>query len=162
MIPSDNELPKIGAPVNLRWRDRWITARVVRQRTGGLLDLVADGVPRECLLSVGRGSGGWLPIDEVPLDWKQRHANDAETAIEHPMVESCARELAANLGVGRGGLEWFGILKLATYAAQVARAQALGFDADLLSASADEANAELTRRAAELVLSGVPVRVIGL
>ena len=153
-------LPAVGSAVNFRWKDRWITARVERQRGGLMLDLRADGIPYEATIAVGHGPGGWLRLDEMPLDWKQRHANDSEAAIEHTLVEGVIAELCANIDVPVDSLIGLGLLKIASVVAQVARAQALGFDPDLLRLTAEEANEEAVRRAAELVLAGVPVRMI--
>lgn len=57
-------------------------------------------------------------------------------------------------------LKGYGLHKVAMYAAQVARAQALGFDPDLLRATPEEANSALLERAAHLVFEGVPTFVI--
>lgn len=155
------DLPPVGSTVNLRWLGRWVTAHVVAQR-GELLDLVADGISRDQTRTVGHGPGGWMRLDEVRLDWKQRHANDSETATEHELVLHAVRNIADNLGIGDGGIAWNALLKVAQVSAQVARAQALGFDPALLRLTAEEADDDLVRRAAEIVLAGVPVRVIGL
>lgn len=156
------DLPPVGSTVNLRWNDRWVTAHVVGQRSEYHLSLVADGISPGRTFAVAHGPAGWMRLDEVPdLDWKQRHANDSETATEHELVMNAVANIAQNLGILKGSLPWLALLKIANVAAQVARAEALGFDPDLLRLTEDEANDEATRRAAELVLAGVPVRVIG-
>lgn len=52
------------------------------------------------------------------------------------------------------------LTKIATYAAQVARAQALGFDPELLRLSADEADTAMLAQARMAVASGKPVWLI--
>lgn len=81
-------------------------------------------------------------------DWKAQHVKEADKALEHQLVRDVMAELRENLGVS------------AHYAAVVARAQAFGFDPDLLRLSNEEATSEQMRLAAELVLKGVPVHVI--
>lgn len=156
------DLPPVGSAVNLRWRGRWVTAHVAGHRVRDRLDLVADGVPRNFLLGVDHCRSGWMRLDEIVLDWKQRHANDSETATEHELVLHAVRNIADNLGIGESGIAWNALLKVAQVSAQVARAQALGFDPALLRLTAEEADDDLVRRAAEIVLAGVPVHVIGL
>ena len=93
-------------------------------------------------------------------DWKQAHANAADRTIEHPLMRAVMAELRANLGVSDNSLPAYGIAKVAHYAAQVARAQALGFDPDLLRMSADEAHSEQLRLAAEATVLGIPVHML--
>lgn len=93
-------------------------------------------------------------------DWKQKHADEASRVLEHDIVKRVMAELAGNLGVELDGLPAYGIAKVATTAAQVARAQALGFDPDLLRLTPDEANSAMLERAAEAVLQGVPTYLI--
>lgn len=93
-------------------------------------------------------------------DWKQAHATAADRTIEHPIVERVMAELRANLGAGDKGLPAYGIAKVAHVAAQVARAQALGFDPDLLRMTDGEARSEQLRVAAEATILGVPVHLI--
>ena len=93
-------------------------------------------------------------------DWKQQHANDAELAAEHPMVERVMHEFARNMGFELEGLPRFGMMKVASIVAQVARAQALGFDPELLRLTPQEANSVMMDVAARAVVSGVPVTVI--
>ncbi len=70
------------------------------------------------------------------------------------------KEFAFNMGFALGGLPKYGLRKVALYAAQVARAQALGFDIELLRMSAEEATEERLDRARMAVESGVPVFVV--
>jgi hypothetical protein len=93
----------------------------------------------------------------VVSDWRQHHADEAEHALAHPLVSEAIAELHGNLGSTGHALADYGIHKVAAVAAQVARAQALGFSPDLLRLSSEEADEEvldLARRAAE---SGKPV-----
>lgn len=94
------------------------------------------------------------------LDWKAQHAVDSEKALEHEMVAEVMAELRGNLGVDDDGLVAYGIRKVAYYAASVARAQALGFDPNLLRMTSDEASSVQMQLAAELVFNGVPVHLI--
>lgn len=98
-------------------------------------------------------------------NWKQHHADEADKAVEHPITDRAIAETMRNLetffhlgemdGLVRGAL-----LKIASRAASVARAQALGFDPDLLRLTAKEKNSEALRVAAEATLRGVPVYMI--
>lgn len=73
-------------------------------------------------------------------------------------VESVMEEYASNMGFDpKHGLPAYGMMKVAMYAAQVARAQALGIDPELLRMSGEEQNSEILRRAAEAAFAGVPV-----
>lgn len=93
-------------------------------------------------------------------DWKQLHANAADETLKHPLVQDVMAELRGNLGVSDDGLPAYGIAKVAHYAAQVARAQALGFDPDLLRMTPEEADSAQLQIAAAAVLAGVPVTMI--
>lgn len=94
-------------------------------------------------------------------DWRNHHANEAGKAWTHPMVAEVMQEYADNMGFdSKVGLPAYGMMKVAMYAAQVARAQALGIDPELLKMTADEQNSELLRRAAEASFRGVPVYMI--
>lgn len=96
-------------------------------------------------------------------DWKDHHANEAGKAWTHPMVERVMQEYADNMGFdAKVGLPAYGMMKVAMYAAQVARAQALGFDPELLRLSAAEANSTQLELAAEAALRGVPVFMVEL
>lgn len=65
-------------------------------------------------------------------DWKRAHANAAEHALKHPLVQGVMREFLRNIGTPNGALEKYGLTKVASYAAQVARAEALGIDPEAL------------------------------
>jgi len=93
-------------------------------------------------------------------DWRRVHANGAEKAIRHPLVAYVMDELADNLGVKGQALPGYGIAKVANYAAQVARAQALGFDPELLRMSDEEADAQGLALARSAVAAGKPVWAI--
>lgn len=94
-------------------------------------------------------------------DWKQHHADEASKAVNHPLVQDVMAEFADNMGIALEGLPKWGLTKIAMYAAQVARAQALGFDPDLLRLDPAEANSQLLRLAAEATWRGVPTWVLG-
>lgn len=93
-------------------------------------------------------------------DWKQAHADACTAAVDHPLVKEIRDELAENLGVRGQALPEYGIAKVASYAAQVARAQALGFDPDLLRLSDDEAEAAVLALARQAVATGKPTWVM--
>ena len=91
---------------------------------------------------------------------KQAFANEAEQALQHPLVEECIDELLGNLGLRGQALPRYGIRKVAHYAATVARAQALDIDPDALRTDA----AEIAERRAMLtdaaIKAGKPVFVV--
>lgn len=93
-------------------------------------------------------------------DWKDAHATAASTSIEHPLVEGVIEEFMDNIGLADSGLPAYGIRKVALYAAQVARAHALGFDPELLRATPEEATSRQLDLAARAVLEGIPVHMI--
>ncbi len=90
-------------------------------------------------------------------DWKQVHANEAEKALDTQLMQDVIREQLENLGREDDPLAKYGLTKIAMYAASVARAQALGFDPDLLRLSADEAHTDQLRLARTAVAAGKPV-----
>ncbi|WP_454295046.1 hypothetical protein [Salana multivorans] len=92
--------------------------------------------------------------------WKQEHAEAANVAVEHPLVAAAIEEYLGNLGIKDSGLPAYGIRKVAVYAAQVARAQALGIDPERLRLTSEEARSELLHFAAHSVLDGVPTYFI--
>lgn len=71
-------------------------------------------------------------------DWRDDHADEASKSIEHELVEDVIEEFMDNIGLKDKGLPAYGIRKVALYAAQVARADALGFDPNLLRSTEDE------------------------
>lgn len=93
-------------------------------------------------------------------DWKQHHANEAERVLEDEIVKRVMEEFADNMRFKLEGLPRYGLAKVAGYAAQVARAQALGFDPELLRLSDEEADAQLLAKAKLAAMKGVPVYVI--
>ncbi len=92
-------------------------------------------------------------------DWKRVHADEAEKALEHELVKDVIDEQMFNLGTNDDWVR-YGFMKVAHYAASVARAQALGIDPDLLRLSPEEANSEVLRLAAEAVVDGIPTHLI--
>jgi hypothetical protein len=94
-------------------------------------------------------------------DWKNVHANAAGKALDHDLVKDVIAEYAENMGFDpENGLPAYGVRKVAMYAAQVARAQALGFDPNLLRMTDEETNSDLLALAAEAVLRGLPTWVL--
>lgn len=91
-------------------------------------------------------------------DWKKHHADEAEKALETKLVEDAIQTLMDNLHT-ESPLIRAGIGLVASTAAQVARAQALGFDPELLRLSSEEANAEVMAVAERAALAGTPVWV---
>ena len=67
-----------------------------------------------------------------PSAWKLDHANEAERVLEHELVKDVMEEFAGNMKFSLSGLPAYGLAKVVCYAAQVARAQALGIDPDEL------------------------------
>lgn len=97
----------------------------------------------------------------MATDWKEHHANEAGKALDRGLVQRVLTEFAGNMGFERDGLPEYGLTKIVLTVAQVARAEALGFDPELLRLTAEEADEEglkLARIAAE---SGKPVWVLG-
>lgn len=98
------------------------------------------------------------------INWKNTHANESGKALETDLVKGVIEELLDNLhnnyGVPTTGLPLYGLHKVAMYAAQVARAQALGFDPELLRNTDEEADAQQIDLARKLVEAGVPTVVI--
>lgn len=101
----------------------------------------------------------------MAADWKQAHAEASAAADEHPIVQQVIDNLVENLTnnfgpVAGNQLVRASIQKVAHVGAQVARAQCLGFDPDLLRLTPDEANSALMRQAAEMVFRGVPTQIV--
>ena len=80
-----------------------------------------------------------------------------ESASDYEMVQDALIEFAGNMGFKREGLPEYGLSKIVSYVAQVARAEALGFDPELLRVNAAEANAALLRVAEIAAKAGKPV-----
>lgn len=88
---------------------------------------------------------------------KSKFALVAGKAIEHPLVQAVMTEYARNMGFDpKTGLPAYGMMKVAMYAAQVARAQALGLDPELLRTTTDEAAEAQLERARSSVAAGIP------
>jgi hypothetical protein len=64
----------------------------------------------------------------MTADWKEHHANEAEKALDQDLVQRVLTEFAGNMGFERDGLPEYGLVKIVLTVAQVARAEALGFD----------------------------------
>jgi stalled ribosome rescue protein Dom34 len=92
-------------------------------------------------------------------DWKTEHANESGKALKHPRVEHVIDELMGNLRTD-DALVRYGITKVAMVAAQVARAQCLGFDPDLLKMTEEEGNLAMIRRARQMMDAGVPTVLV--
>lgn len=73
-------------------------------------------------------------------DWKRQHANESNKAVEHDLVQRAFEEFALNMGFELTGLPKYGLEKIASIAAQVSRAYALGIDPDDLRMTTQEAN----------------------
>ena len=101
----------------------------------------------------------------MTLDWKKQHANESDKAWIHPLVRDVIDEQIGNI-VRCGpwkeddALLRMGLSKIAMYAAQVARAQALGFDPELLRMSPEEADSTLLKFAEMAVRAGKPVSIV--
>jgi hypothetical protein len=93
-------------------------------------------------------------------DWKRAHANAAEHALKHPLVRDVMQEFLGNIGRPDGALERYGLTKVASYAAQVARAEALGIDPDVLRADAAEIDAHMRAIIDAAYRAGKPVIVV--
>lgn len=91
-------------------------------------------------------------------DWKQDHANASEAGVlTNPTVLRAMEEFAGNMGFELKGLPRYGLMKIASIVAQIARAHALGFDPALLLLTADEADAQVLAKARMVVAQGKPV-----
>lgn len=93
-------------------------------------------------------------------DWKNDHANAASASIKHELVEGVIEEFMDNIGLADTGLPAYGIRKVAHYAAMVARADALGFDPNLLKMTNSEATSHQLELAARAVALGIPTHLI--
>ena len=89
-------------------------------------------------------------------DEKQAFANEAERALAHPLVRDVIEEFADNMGFDLEGLPKYGMMKVAMYAATVARAQALGIDPNDLRHTPEEGDAAMARKMRAAVDAGVP------
>lgn len=101
-----------------------------------------------------------MEASEVMADWKKKHADDAEAVFDNESVQMVMDEFADNMGFKLEGLPKYGMHKVVSYVAQVARAQALGFDPELLRHTAEEADVAGLALARTAVAKGVPTWVI--
>jgi stalled ribosome rescue protein Dom34 len=97
--------------------------------------------------------------------WKQDHANASEHAFKHELVVGVIEEyldnLSHNFGVSKDdAFVRYGLKKCMSYAAQVARAEALNIDPDLLRADAAAITEQQTIIIEEAERAGVPVIVV--
>lgn len=97
--------------------------------------------------------------------WKQDHANKSEKAIGHELVQSVINEFKFNLRlnpeVGPDDALWdYGLMKICNAVAQVARAQALGFNPNILKMSDSEIGETRLRLIKIAVKTGKPVIVL--
>ena len=93
-------------------------------------------------------------------EWKNQHAQSANQSIKHELVENVIEEFMDNINIADSGLPAYGIRKVAHYAAMVARADALGFDPNLLRMSDGEASSLQLKLAATAVALGIPVNML--
>jgi hypothetical protein len=97
--------------------------------------------------------------------WKQDHANASEHAFRHPLVESVIEEYLDNLyhnfAVPRGdAFVRYGLKKCMGTMAQVARAEALNIDPDLLRVDADAISDHMLAIIEAAESAGKPIFVI--
>lgn len=117
------------------------------------------GIDRGSAAAEAENEGGEI------VGWKQEHANKANDAFKHELVIGVVDEyldnLSHNFGVPKDdAFARYGLKKCMSYAAQVARAQALNIDPDLLrmdSAEIDDAQLRLIEIAQQ---EGKPVIVV--
>ena len=88
---------------------------------------------------------------------KQALANEAEKALDHPLVKDAIEEALFNHKGKEGDLLWYSFAKVAMYTASVARAQALGIDPDELRMTHEEVTSSMLRTARSFVEKGKPV-----
>lgn len=95
----------------------------------------------------------------VSKGWKKEFANKATEAIKHPLVERVIEEYADNMRNNyqvdlSKGLPSYGLMKVMNALAQVARAQALDIDPQLLVMTEDEVAASQLRLARDMAEQG--------
>lgn len=93
-------------------------------------------------------------------NWKQHHANESERIFEVQMMQDVMEEFAENMGFKLAGLPKYGLMKVAGYAAQIARAQTLGIDPELLRMAPTETTSHQLWLAATAAFKGVPTYLI--
>lgn len=97
--------------------------------------------------------------------WKQDHANASEQAFDHPLVRDVIEEyldnLSHNFGVPKDDVfVRYGLKKCMGHMAQVARAQALNIDPDLLRADAAAVSEHMLRIIEAAESAGKPVFIV--
>lgn len=81
-----------------------------------------------------RADGNVDPLEGLTEGWLRAHANAAAFAVAHPIVVDVMDEYAHNMRFHpTDGLPAYGMHKVAQYAAQVARAQALDINPERLT-----------------------------
>ena len=102
-------------------------------------------------------------------DWKRKHANDAEKALDHEIVKRALEEFEDNLRHNPAvaakafdsALFRYGFRKCLSYAVSVARAEALGVEPEALRMSPEEVTERQMELAKMAVEAGKPVWVVG-
>lgn len=92
--------------------------------------------------------------------WKQHHADQSERVFDVQMMQDVMAEFAENMGFTLDGLPKYGLMKVAGYAAQIARAQTLGIDPELLRMTPAETTSHQLWLAATAAFKGVPTYLI--
>lgn len=77
-------------------------------------------------------------MSDTRRDFLNATADAGDKALAHPLVQLVIKEQLGNFGAKDNGLVSYGLHKIAAYAAQVARCQALGIDPDVLRATRRE------------------------
>lgn len=95
------------------------------------------------------------------MSWKKDFANESEKAYLHPIAQDVIQEFLGNIGKSDAdAVVRYGIRKVCGYVAQIARAQALGLDPEVLRLSDEEA-AEHMAMVLKIALDvGKPVIVV--
>lgn len=93
------------------------------------------------------------------MGWKQDFANEAEKAYLHPIAQDVIDEFLGNIGRS-DAIVRYGIGKVCGYVAQIARAQALGLDPEVLRLSDEEAVEHMARVMQIALDAGKPVIVV--
>lgn len=91
---------------------------------------------------------------------RQEFANETEKAIFHPITERAIEELLFNLNKDQSSMEYYGIIKLCNTVGQVARAQALGIDPEILRMSDAEAQEAMLQMVNVFAANGGKVIVV--
>lgn len=133
-----------------------------------LQDLINDIDRQRPLGADGKHGDRHTPTcgcEDVPMSAEWREAFCAENAsasddtLKHPLVRDVVDEQMGNLN-REDALARYGLNKIAMYAAQVSRAQALGVDPDILRNTDGEYVRHVFTQAARLTGRGVPVVIV--